>query len=85
MGLLEADHSTVATAHSCALLVLMHIYDHKIASDEYFTVFDAMLLRQWNQIDSPVHSLAFKCDSMYEALQFYVEDMHPCRIIDIIH
>lgn len=79
IGCLESTESTMATSYACALSVRIHIHDHKAVSDDQRKKLDELFLRQWNRIYSPLHSLAFKCDPLYQSLNTHVE-----KCIDLV-
>lgn len=85
IGCLEADEATMATAYACALSVRIHIHDHDAICDDDRMKLDAMFLRQWNRIYSPIHSLAFKCDPLYKTYAARVEESYRRGFIDMDH
>lgn len=64
---LESNCATMASAYACFLMVRMHIEFSFEGSDRTFLT--DQLLRQWERIWTPVHTLAFHCDPCFRGLR----------------
>ena len=83
IGVLEGNATTISTAYASVLYVRMHIYDQRQTLGSMYDYIDSELIRNWNRIYSPVHSLAFKCDPLYDLLQKQCDEKYPPRFVNI--
>lgn len=83
IGELESENATMSTAYALFLTVRMHIYDHEKLSEASKRTLGINLLRQWDRIYSPVHSLSFKCDPFYNSLRAHLDDNYPRGFINL--
>ena len=69
IGVLESDTVPMSTAYACVVYVLIQIDDlgkNETLSAVDCTMMKKCLLRRWNRIKSPAHTLAFLLDPLFK-------------------
>lgn len=73
IGILEADEATMGTVYASARSMRMHMFYSQHINDTNIGTLGICLVRQWKGISSPLHSLAVKCDVMFNITHQHAE------------
>ncbi|KAI9982158.1 hypothetical protein PInf_008049 [Phytophthora infestans] len=71
IGVMESNSATMFTAYACFVYVFIHARETS-PGDALLT----KLIHRWNRIQSPVHALAFYCDSFYHPFRLAVAKLY---------
>lgn len=83
IGTLESDSATMSTAYAALLNVQIHIDNMRITFGSKYEKIHSEFIRHWQRVYSPVHSLLFMCDPLFNNLRKIVAKKYPRSFINM--